>query len=77
MHEGKSVNDRSGVFGSSSVQPQVYEGERGDEVYPVFVNEAAYYEKGIAMMIGHRAEQPVRVLAAVSQSPPEPKRMRT
>ena len=53
------------------------EGEDSEACYPFLVNEAAYYEKGIAMMIGHRAEQPVRVLAAVSESPPEPKRMRT
>ena len=33
--------------------------------FPFFVNEAAYYEKGIAMMIGHRNEQPVNVLVSV------------
>lgn len=43
------------------------EGEDSEACYPFFINEAAYYEKGIALMIAHRAEQPVHVLAAVGQ----------
>ena len=29
----------------------LYDGAYGDEVYPVFINEAAYYEKGIALYL--------------------------
>ncbi|MDZ7958535.1 MAG: aspartoacylase [Aulosira sp. DedQUE10] len=36
----------------------VYEGE--SIVYPVFINEAAYYEKGIAMCITHRRDLQIK-----------------
>jgi len=29
----------------------LYDGASGDEIYPVFINEAAYYEKGIALYL--------------------------
>ena len=35
---------------------------------PFFINEAAYYEKGVAFMVGHRSEQPVHVLTNASGS---------
>ena len=41
------------------------EEDAGETTYPFFVNEAAYYEKGIAFMVAHRAEQSVRVLSHV------------
>ena len=50
------------------------EGE-GD-CYPFLVNEAAYYEKGIAFMLAHRSEQPVLVLTSVEQSTAPNKRAR-
>ena len=39
-----------------------------DECYPFLVNEAAYYEKGIAFMIAHRAAQPVMELKEVGNA---------
>lgn len=42
--------------------PTEEEESTNETCYPFFVNEAAYYEKGIAFMIAHRAEQPVHVL---------------
>ena len=35
--------------------------ELGGTLYPFFVNEAAYYEKGMAFMLAVREEETVRV----------------
>ena len=36
--------------------------------YPFFINEAAYYEKGVAFFIAHRSSQPVHLLPAQAVS---------
>ena len=48
-------------------EPSDKDEEAGEACVPFFVNEAAYYEKGIAFMIAHQQQQPVRVLAAEPQ----------
>ena len=42
--------------------------ERRGSADPFFINEAAYYEKGVAFMVGHRSQQPVHVLVNASGS---------
>ena len=41
---------------------QAYGVSRDTAVYPFFINEAAYYEKGIAMMLGTRQEKTFAVI---------------
>lgn len=33
-----------------------------ETVYPFFVNEAAYYEKKVALMLGKRVDRTVRIM---------------
>jgi succinylglutamate desuccinylase len=47
---------------------EVHAGEEEEEaVYPFFVNEAAYYEKGIAFMLARRTTRSVRVAAGLAE----------
>jgi succinylglutamate desuccinylase len=60
-------------------EPTDEEVSSGEVCYPFFINEAAYYEKGIAFMVAHRVEQPVRVLestGSATQAEPSAKRSR-
>lgn len=50
-------------------------GDDGETNYPFFIDEAAYYEKGIAFMIAHRTEQAVRVVTNVEASEHTSKRL--